>query len=65
MVVLKKRICEEEHEYLHGIVGLSKAMEIACKNLEKKIKSIFLGLKSRMIHKLNESMPRIKIQWSI
>ena len=46
-------------EYLHGIVGLSKAMEIACKNLEKDKKHI-LGLKSRMIHKLNESMPELK-----
>ena len=46
-------------EYLHGIVGLSKAMEIACKNLEKDKKHI-LGLKSRMIHKLNESIPELK-----
>ena len=46
-------------EYLHGIVGLSKAMEIACENLEKDKKHI-LNLKSRMIYKLKESIPNIE-----
>lgn len=45
-------------EYLHGIVGLSKAMEIACKNMEKDKKHI-LELKSRMIFKLKDEIPQI------
>ena len=45
-------------EYLHGIVGLSKAMEIACKNMECDKKHI-LNLKSRMIYKLKESISGI------
>ncbi len=45
-------------EYLHGIVGLSKAMEIACKNMDIDKKHI-LNLKSRMICKLKESISGI------
>ena len=45
-------------EYLHGIVGLSKAMEIACKNMKDDKKHI-LNLKSRMIYKLKESISGI------
>ena len=45
-------------EYLHGIVGLSKAMEIACKNMEDDKKHI-LKLKSRMIFRLKELVPKV------
>ena len=45
-------------EYLHGIVGLAKAMEIACKNMEEDKKHI-LNLKSRMIFKLKQEIPEI------
>jgi len=46
-------------EYLHGIVGLSKAMEIACKNMEDDKRHI-LNLKSRMISKLKDSIIDIR-----
>ena len=46
-------------ENIYGIVGLAKALEIACKNLDMDMEYI-KGLKSYMIAQLKEAIPRIR-----
>ena len=45
-------------ENVAGIVGMSKALEIAINNLEKN-RQYIMGLKSHMIHRLNAAIPGI------
>jgi cysteine desulfurase len=45
-------------ENVAGIIGLAKALEIACQNLEKD-KTYILGLKSRMIEKLKSTLSEV------
>lgn len=47
-------------ENIYGIVGLARALEIACANMEKDRRYI-QGLKSYMIENLKERIPGIKI----
>lgn len=45
-------------ENLYGIVGMAKALEIACENMEEH-RQYILGLKIRMLEQLKEKVPGI------
>jgi cysteine desulfurase len=45
-------------ENLYGIVGMAKALEIACENMEEH-RQYILGLKIRMIEQLKEKVPGV------
>ena len=46
-------------ENVYGIVGLARALEIACRDMEKDMKHI-AGLKSYMISRLRETIPGVE-----
>ncbi len=45
-------------ENLYGIVGMAKALELACENMEEH-RTYILGLKKRMIAQLKEKVPGV------
>ena len=51
-------------ENVPGIVGLAKAMEIACRDMESHQKHI-LGLKNRMIERLKPNIPGVEFNGDI
>jgi len=46
-------------ENVYGIIGLAKALEIACRDMEEHTRYI-QGLKDRMIHKLKEELEDVR-----